>query len=452
MNMKKILISLLALFVAVSSAFAQQQVKSVNAARSAVEKAKKASEDAKKAANAATWLKLGKAYLDAYAAPQGNGWIGAGEGELNLIMSQDKILGTREAVLGSQTYLVKSYETADYYFNGNGQLAMIIVTKPIYDNCLDGALEAYKKAFETDAKAKKTKEISEAIALISGKYTDEAFNAYSLNNYALASAMFEKAYEASVTQPYAQVDTNSVYNAGFTAWLVGNSKKDEEAAESYRRAQAFFEKALEYGYAGEDGECYAKLADIADKLGNKEMSKDYLEKGFSAYPHSQSILVGLINYYISSGDNPRRIFELLDLAKQNEPNNASLYYVEGNIHEKLGEEAEAIAAYDKCAEINPKYEYGYIGKGILLYNKAVDLQEKASNEMDDAKYMVLIGQFEESLKGCIEPFETAYELTADNSIKVSIAEYLKNACFRFRTDDAYMAKYEKYNKIVAESR
>lgn len=440
--MKKILIIALALLVSVQIAGAQQQVKSVNAARAGIDKALKTVGDAKKAANAANWVKLGQAYIDAYLAPQGNGWIGANESELNLLMSQDKVLGTREEVLGGQSYLVKSYTTADYYFNGAGQLAIIKVTAPVVENALDKALEAYKKAYEVDVKAKKTKDIAAGIGNVSSKYVNDAYDSYTLGDLAKASELFEKAARSSMEAPFAQLDTNSLYNAGFTAWMMGNNE----------RAQGLFEESLAAGYVGEDGEIYAKLADIADKLGNKEKGKDYLEQGFTAYPHSQSILVGLINYYVSSGDNPQRIFELLDLAKQNEPNNASLYYVEGNIHEKLGEEEAAIAAYDKCAEINDKYEYGYIGKGILLYNKAVDLQEKASNEMDDAKYMVLVGQFEEALKGCIEPFETAFNLSADNDVKVSIAEYLKNACFRFRTDEAYMAKYEKYNKIVAEAR
>ena len=438
--MKKILIAL-ALLASVQIAGAQQ-VKSVNAARTGVEKALKNVSDAKKAANAANWTKLGQAYIDAYLAPQGNGWIGASEADLNLLMSQEKVLGTREEVLGGQSYLVKKYATADYYFNSNGQLAIIKVTEPVVPDALDKALEAYKKAYAVDVKAKKTKDIAAGIGNVSARYVNEAFDNYTLGDLAKASECFEKAARSSVEAPYAQLDTNSLYNAGFTAWMTGNNE----------RAQGFFEESLAVGYLGEDGEVYAKLADVAEKLGNKEKSKEYLEQGFSACPHSQSILVGLINYYVSSGDNPQRIFELLDLAKANEPNNASLYYVEGNIHEKLGEEAEAIAAYDKCAAINPKYEYGYIGKGILLYNKAVDLQEKASNEMNDAKYMVLVGQFEEALKGCIEPFETAFELSADGDVKVSIAEYLKNACFRFRTDEAYMAKYEKYNKIVAESR
>ena len=439
--MKRILIAL-ALLASVQIAGAQQQVKSVNAARTGVEKALKTVSDAKKAANAANWTKLGQAYIDAYLAPQGNGWIGANESELNLIMSQDKVLGTREEVLSGQSFLVKSYSTADYYFNAAGQLAMIKVTAPVVEDALDKAFDAYKKAYEVDVKAKKTKDIAAGIGNVSSKYVNDAYDSYTFGDLAKASELFEKAARSSMEAPFAQLDTNSLYNAGFTAWMMGNNE----------RAKALFEETLATGYVGEDGEIYAKLADVADKLGNKEEGKDYLEKGFAAYPHSQSILVGLINYYVTSGDNPRRIFELLDLAKANEPNNASLYYVEGNIHEKLAEEEAAIAAYDKCAEINPKYEYGYIGKGILLYNKAVDLQEKASNEMDDAKYMVLVGQFEEALKGCIEPFETAFELSADNDVKVSIAEYLKNACFRFRTDDAYMAKYEKYNKIVAESR
>lgn len=439
--MKKLIVFAAALLVSLS-ALAQEQVKSVGAARVGVEKALKTVSDAKKAANAANWVKLGKAYIDAYMAPQGNGWIGGNESELNLIMSQEKVLGTREVALGGQNYLVKSYATADYYFNANGQLAMIKVTAPVVENALDKALEAYKKAYEVDVKAKKTKDIRAGIESVSSKYVNEAYDSYTFGDLAKASELFEKAARSSMEAPYAQLDTNSLYNAGFTAWMMGDNA----------RAQGFFEESLAVGYVGEDGEIYAKLADVAEKLGDKEKGKDYLEKGFAAYPHSQSILVGLINYYVSSGDNPNRIFELLDLAKQNEPNNASLYYVEGNIHEKLGEEEAAIAAYDKCAEINPKYEYGYIGKGILLYNKAVDLQEKASNEMDDAKYMMLVGQFEEALKGCIEPFETAFNLSAEGDVKVSIAEYLKNACFRFRTDEAYMAKYEKYNKIVAEAR
>ena len=445
--MKKIIIAL-ALLAGVQIAGAQQQVKSLGAAKSAVESALAATQNAKKAANPATWLKLGQAYIDAFNAPQGNGWIGASENELNLLMSRDKVLGVREENVQGRPYTVKSYESSDYYFDQNGILSMIKVTKPVVENSLGLALDAYKQAYAVDAKAKKTSDIANGIKDISEKLSNEAVNAYTFGNLEEASKLFEEAADASALAPFAQLDTNSLYNAGLTAWMLAGSKQGEEATPWYQRARKLFEKSLDKNYMGENGEVYAKLSDIADKLGDKALSKEYLQKGFATFPGSQSIIVGLINYYVNAGEDPNEIFKLLDLAKANEPNNASLYYVEGNIRKDLGDEAAALAAYDKCAEINPNYEYGYVGRGILLYNKAVDLQEKASNEMNDAKYQALMEEFEAALKGCVEPFEKAFEITKTDDVKTSIAQFLKNACFRFRTDPEFQAKYDKYNAVA----
>ena len=445
--MKKIIIAL-ALLAGVQIAGAQQQVKSLSAAKSAVESALAASQNAKKAVKAATWIKLGQAYIDAFSAPQGSGWIGASENELNLVMSNDKVLGVREETVQGVPYVVKSYEASDYYFDQNGMLAIIKVTKPVVENSLGHALDAFKQAYAVDEKGKKTEDIVKGIRAISEKLSDEAVNAYKFGNLEKASELFEKAADASAVAPFAQLDTNSLYNAGLTAWMLAGSKQGEEATPWYQRAQNLFQKSLDNNYMGENGEVFAKLSDIADKLGDKALSKEYLQKGFAAFPGSQSIIVGLINYYVNAGEDPNEIFKLLDLAKANEPNNASLYYVEGNIRKDLGDEAAALAAYDKCAEINPNYEYGYVGRGILLYNKAVDLQEKGSNEMDDTKYQAIMEEFEAALKGCIEPFEKAFEISKADDVKSSIAQFLKNACFRFRTDPEYQAKYDKYNAIA----
>ena len=110
---------------------------------------------------------------------------------------------------------------------------------------------------------------------------------------------------------------------------------------------------------------------------------------------------------------------------------------------------EAVKAYEKCAEIQPDYEYGYIGEGLMYYNMALDVQNAAQEELDDNKYMVLVEEFEKDLKGCIDPFEKAFNMTKDESIKESIAEYLKQAYYRFRdADPKYMEAYNKYNAIV----
>ena len=80
---------------------------------------------------------------------------------------------------------------------------------------------------------------------------------------------------------------------------------------------------------------------------------------------------------------------------------------------------------------------------------AIELQDKAANEMDDKKYAVLVEQFEDALMNSLEPFEAAFTISKDDSIKVSIAEYLKNIYYRFVSKgDKYEAGYNKYNEIV----
>ena len=49
----------------------------------------------------------------------------------------------------------------------------------------------------------------------------------------------------------------------------------------------------------------------------------------------------------------------------------------------------------------------------------------------------------------LEPFEKAYNITKDNQLKVSIAEYLKNIYYRFISNGPdYEAGYKKYNEVV----
>ena len=137
----------------------------------------------------------------------------------------------------------------------------------------------------------------------------------------------------------------------------------------------------------------------------------------------------------------------------NEPNNASHYYVEGDIHNKLGHKDQAIAAYTKAGEINPDYEFGWIGIGVLYYNEAIEIQNKAAAEMDDAKYMKLVEEFEAALMNAMEPFEKAFATTKDESIRYTMAEYLKNIYYRFREkDQKYADAYTKYNEIVANGK
>ena len=428
----------LALVAAFTSANAQ--VKSVPAATTAVEKAKADTENPKKNTKFATWIKYGQTLVGAFDATYGNGWVGASRQEIQLL-GGEKPSKVEKVVLGGQEFVKETYENHNYYFSGEdpmAQLMMVEISKPILPDALQLAAAAYAKAGEFDAKCSKSKDIKGALKSINTKLVEKAYTSYTLGEYDQASKDFEDAAAAAAYAPLSELDTNSIYNAGFTAWYLGQNE----------RAKRFFEQCLNAGYYSEDGEVFAKLADIAGKEGNEEKGKDILEEGFKKFPQSQSILVGLINYYISSDGSTDRLFELLAEAKKNEPNNASLYYVEGNICEKLGLTEKALESYRACAGIDPNYAFGYIGEGILYYNLALKYQEEAANEMNDAKYRELDAKFVESLKNCIPAFEKAINLV-DDETKVGVAEYLKNACFRFRAEDEFAEKYEKYSAMAA---
>ncbi len=429
--MKKILLAL-AMFAAIQVADAQ--VKSAADVKKSVEAAEAATQNVKKAVKTATWLKLGQEYVKAYDAPTGNILPGSNKTELTLMMGSEKPVSSEEVTVNNEKYTKDVYADKNLYFNQNGQLVIIEVTKPVYEDALERAVKAYQKAYELDEKHAKDKDVAAAFDYIGQKYVTEAFNKYTFGDVATASKLFEKAADVEALAPLSKIDTSVIYNAGFTAMAA----KDNE------RALKFFKRCYDLGYYYEGGEVFARLAEV-DTLN----TKSYLEEGFSKFPQSQSILIGLINYYLKNNEDPETLFGLLDKAKANEPNNASLFYVEGNIRAQLGQIDKAVVAYEECAKINPEYEYGFIGEGTMFYNRAIELQTKAQEEIDDAKYMALVKEFEESLKSCIAPFEKAFEITKDANIKAGIASYLKNAFYRFREESAEnQTKYEKYAEIA----
>ena len=429
--MKKILLAL-AMFAAIQVAAAQ--VKSAADVKKSVEAAEAATQNVKKAVKTATWLKLGQEYVKAYDAPTGNILPGSNKTELTLMIGSVKPVSSEEVTVNNEKYTKDVYADKNLYFNQNGQLVIIEVTKPVYEDALERAVKAYQKAYELDEKHAKDKDVAAAFDYIGQKYVSEAFNKYTFGDVATASKLFEKAADVEALAPLSEIDTSVIYNAGFTAMAA----KDNE------RALKFFKRCYDLGYYYEGGEVFARLAEV-DTLNTKK----YLEEGFSKFPQSQSILIGLINYYLKNNEDTETLFGLLDKAKANEPNNASLFYVEGNIRAQLGQIDKAVVAYEECAKINPEYEYGFIGEGTMFYNRAIELQTKAQEEIDDAKYMALVKEFEESLKSCIAPFEKAFEITKDANIKAGIASYLKNAFYRFREESAEnQTKYEKYSEIA----
>ncbi|MGN1211315.1 MAG: hypothetical protein ACI4TM_06480, partial [Candidatus Cryptobacteroides sp.] len=201
--MKKIMIALALLL---STQMIDAQVKSVADARKAVESAEAAAANPKKAVKAATWLKLATTYVDAYNAPAGNGWVGAGQQELQLIQAGEKPKSVETVVLNDEPYTKEVYETRNYYFNRAGVLTIIEVTAPLYEDALSKAVSAYSEAYKLDEKHAKNKDIISGLQNIAQKYLDEGMTQYMLGDLAKASKCFESAAAAAATEPCSSID------------------------------------------------------------------------------------------------------------------------------------------------------------------------------------------------------------------------------------------------------
>ena len=157
--MKQILLTVAMLAVAVTAGAQNKDQLLSNIAKAEV-----ATQNEKKAANPNTWIKYGDAYMDAYNALFGDLWIGATQTDAQFLGGV-KPLSTEQVQIQGAPYTLEHYEYRDLYYNVNGVLEVVIITKPIMDkDLLVQARDAYLKAAGLDAKGSKTKLISEKLS------------------------------------------------------------------------------------------------------------------------------------------------------------------------------------------------------------------------------------------------------------------------------------------------
>lgn len=437
--MKKLLTTVLMLLMVLQLGAQSKEVQSL---LKNYEKYKEQIQDVKRAEKPANWIRYAQAITNAYSYPTNNLWVGLSSLESRVVLKDQRALSTEYKEIQGEQFEVVTYEDKDLYYNQDGKLSFWMITNPVIKDVdmLDEAYKAYSKAAELDTRGSSKSNIQEGLTFIANNYINDAMAAYTLGDYTDASLKFEKSFVAASHPALNVVDTTIVYYVGLTALM----DKD------YPRAVTFFNKCLEMNFESA-GDTYANLAEAYKQNGDLEKSKELLSEGFTKFPDSQSILVALINVYLESNDDPNKVLEFIQRAQENEPNNPSLYYAEGNVLKNLGKFEDAVRMYEKSIEIDPDFFFGYFQLGQAYYDKAVDIQTAASDELDDNKYMKMVEELDMTLEKAIAPFEKSFELIQDEEIRIVVVEYLKNIYFRLRTKSPeYEASYEKYNKIMEQ--
>ncbi len=400
----------------------------------------KAKEAVSKKNDASSWIKLGTAYLYAFEAPVNGLATGMDPVSLQVLTKGQIKLGSEQREINGKQFIVDKYSDKELYLASNGSLSAYKILRPVtQEDELAKSLEAFEKA-KSFANVS-VKDLLPVMQSLARRHWTNAICAYNLGEFKEASNSFFKCFEITKSEPINEIDTNAIIYAGISSVL---GKDPSRAIELFEQCRAI------PGVA--DGDIYANLADSYKMTGDTAKCKSILAEGFEKFPTNQGILVSLINVYLDTNDDPQKLIEVIHKAQENEPTNASLVYVEGNLYRNMKDFDKAIGLYRKAAEIDPTYVYAPFNEGDAYYSMALDLQEQANAEADDAKWTVLNNQLNDCLKKAIEPFERAFSITEDVEIKKGCAEYLKQIFFRFRDEDpSYMANYEKYKKFIDDN-
>ena len=292
--------------------------------------------------------------------------------------------------------------------------------KKVIPDALNKSYEYYQKSFgmEDGDKWKKDFTLKKSQDLY-GLFRNAGVDAYKANKFKEALENWEISFDIGdnhmVVPP---LDTAVFYYTGLSATNI----------KEYKKALIYFKKAQDLKYEGGTPYKAAYMALIA--MGDTINAIKQLEVGKSLYPSDKDLLLTLVQYYQKTG-NMDAFFESIDQAKKSDPENVSLYLVEGTIYDQAGDKEKALELYMQCvgfqetkdyskvhestrnaliASDNETFYFAYYNAGVVKYNAALALEEERSKITDlvkskEAKKDIYIA-FEE----CIPHFESALKL------------------------------------------
>lgn len=384
----------------------------------------------KKKADPKTWFDRGVLFHNAAEVNTQFLRQGMPVAELKLFMRNPVSTETVETKEGQRE--VYNYERVKVFFQ-EGLIVDWKETEAVHPNPLPEAFACYKKAAELDAKGKYTKQIKENLQKLNNLILNKAIQAYQEEDYNESYRFFEhsiKLVELPVLSDL-PADTALYYNTGLVASFA---KKHKEALKYYEKA-----RSMDYG----GGTLFVLIKDQYIALGDSANAGKVLMDGFQKFPKDNSLVIEIVNYYITS-EKSLEALNYLNIAKELEPNNSSLYFAEGFLYEKMDNPEKALQSYLKALEIKPDYYDALYNTGVLYYNRAVKEFEKANEIMDNKAYQIACDAAMATLRKAVPYMERAHEVNPKDKFTL---ENLKTVYYRLQMTDKLKEVEEKLSKM-----
>lgn len=272
-----------------------------------------------------------------------------------------------------------------WLYKGNVYLAIAFTKddkyKQLTPNPLDTALEAYKKCLILDPDFTVSTAVpphpNMGLKLIADEYFNIGATYFNNKDYNNALVYFEKSRNTRKIFTK-EVDTLANFYGAIAALNLQDTITAEKLLKELTTATNYNEPRV-----------FTLLFDIYLAKKDTDNMLKTIQLGKKRFPNDNDILLREINYYLITGDLEKSQL-LLQEAITKDPNNPMLYYVIGTNYDQLAQDTtlsqerrdlffeQAKKSYQKAIELNPDFYEAYYNYGALLFNKGVEIFNKAN--------------------------------------------------------------------------
>ncbi len=215
-----------------------------------------------------------------------------------------------------------------------------------------------------------TKTISEALALMTAGKNDEAIPILKENlernpnnaplQFTLGKAyILTKQYDEAIAPLTKALSINATQKGAhfYLGIAAAQSGKDDEAIKEFQ---------AEIPISPEQDSAYSNIASIYEKQGKLDQALDYYKKAEEVNPKRPELHANLAEIYEKKGNQAAAEAEYKALADMDPANAAVTWYNIGALAKNNDKSAEAVKAFKKAVEIDPKYAQAHRELGYAL--------------------------------------------------------------------------------------
>ena len=166
-----------------------------------------------------------------------------------------------------------------------------------------------------------------------------------------------------------------------------------------------------------------------------------LKKGIRQFPDHAFFFGHLVDYY-SSNNKYSEAMQFADEMLAKDPKNTFYLYVKGYLYHNMKEYDKAIEFYGKTVEVDPTYAEAYSNMGLIYCLQAQDFSEKATTDVNDAKYQ----EDQKTLRSFYEKARPCYEKVRE--LKPDQKDLWLNGLYRVYYNLQMGKEFEEIEKLM----